>query len=157
MSWQSELDELRAREMLARQMGGADKVERQHSGGRLTVRERIDALVDAGTFHEVGAIAGRASYDAAGNLTALVPANCIFGRAQIDGRPVVVAAEDFTVKAGTISAAANAKRHRAAELTVLDRVPLVMLLEGAGFRADARGHAGTRTPWAAATVEACRV
>ena len=84
MSWQSELDELRAREMLARQMGGADKVERQHSGGRLTVRERIDALVDAGTFHEVGAIAGRASYDAAGNLTALVPANCIFGRAQID-------------------------------------------------------------------------
>ena len=45
----------------------------------------------------------------------------------------MVAAEDFTVKAGTISQAANSKRYRAAELAVADRVPLVMLLEGAGF------------------------
>ena len=46
MTWQPELDELRAREAYAQQMGGADKVKRQHDGGRLTVRERIDALLD---------------------------------------------------------------------------------------------------------------
>ena len=50
-----------------------------------------------------------------------------------------------SVKAGTISAAANAKRYRVAEIALADRVPLVMMLEGAGFRADGRGH-GTRTP-----------
>ena len=63
MTWQSELDELRAREALARQMGGADKVKRQHDGGRLTVRERIDGVLDAGSFHEVGAITGKAIYE----------------------------------------------------------------------------------------------
>jgi acetyl-CoA carboxylase carboxyltransferase component len=73
MSWQEELDELRARELMAREMGGADKVRRQHEGGRLTVRERIEALIDAGSFHEIGAIAGKAEYDADGRLTRLTP------------------------------------------------------------------------------------
>src|SRR6185436_1636210 len=57
----------------------------------------------------------------------------------------MVAAEDFTVKAGTISQSANAKRHRVAEIAVADRVPLIMILEGAGYRADGRGHARTPT------------
>ena len=56
MSWQPELDELRTREAQAREMGGADKVKRQHDGGRLTVRERIDGLLDPDSFHEVGAV-----------------------------------------------------------------------------------------------------
>ena len=59
MAWQPELDELRERERLARELGGADKVKRQHDAGKLTVRERIDGLVDRGSFHEVGAIAGK--------------------------------------------------------------------------------------------------
>ena len=63
MTWRAELDELRLRERLAHEMGGADKVKRQHDGGRLTVRERIDRLVDAESFHEIGAIAGSANYD----------------------------------------------------------------------------------------------
>ena len=59
MNWQRELDELRRRERMAQAMGGPDKVKRQHDGGRLTVRERIAKLIDPGSFHEVGAIAGR--------------------------------------------------------------------------------------------------
>ena len=51
MNWQPELDELRAREAMARRMGGADKVRRQHDGGRLTIRERIDALVAIRDLH----------------------------------------------------------------------------------------------------------
>ena len=132
MSWQSELEELRAREKLAREMGGADKVLRQHQGGRLTVRERIDALVDAGTFHEVGAIAGRASYDAQGNLTGLVPANCIFGRAQIDGRPVVVCGDDFTVRGGSADATIKEKTVMAEQMANEFRLPIVRIIEGSG-------------------------
>ena len=60
MGWQPELEELRERERLAAELGGVDKIERQHQGGRLTVRERIDGLADPGSFHEVGAIAGHA-------------------------------------------------------------------------------------------------
>ena len=67
------------------------------------------------------------------------------GSGRIEGRPVMVAAEDFTVKAGTISSAANAKRHRVAEIAASDRVPLIMMLEGAGYRADGRSPGG-RTP-----------
>ena len=72
--------------ILHARLGGADKVKRQHDAGKLTIRERIDGLVDRGSFHEVGAIAGRAEYDAHGNLVELVPSNCVMGRARIDGR-----------------------------------------------------------------------
>ena len=85
MTWEPELDELRLRESHARRMGGAGKVARQHAGGRLTVRERIARLADPGSFRETGAIAGKARYDAEGNLIELVPSNSVFGRAEIDG------------------------------------------------------------------------
>ena len=61
MTWTPELDELARRSAMALQMGGADKVQRQHDGGRLTVRERITQLLDAGSFHEVGALSGIAA------------------------------------------------------------------------------------------------
>jgi acetyl-CoA carboxylase carboxyltransferase component len=57
MSWESELEELRRRQQLAHQLGGAERVKRHKDGGKLTVRERIDALLDAGSFREVGSIA----------------------------------------------------------------------------------------------------
>jgi acetyl-CoA carboxylase carboxyltransferase component len=132
MSWESELEELRRREALARQMGGADKVKRQHDGGRLTVRERIDALVDAGSFHEVGALSGHASYDASGNLTGLVPANCVFGRALIDGRPVVVCGDDFTVRGGSADATIKEKTVMAEQMAHEFRLPIVRIIEGSG-------------------------
>ena len=61
MNWKPELDELARREAFAREMGGVDKVKRQHDQGRLTVRERIDGLIDKNSFHEIGAISGTAS------------------------------------------------------------------------------------------------
>src|SRR5688572_13311541 len=56
MTWEPELEELRRREELARSMGGEERVARQHASGRLTVRERIERLVDTGSFHETGAL-----------------------------------------------------------------------------------------------------
>jgi acetyl-CoA carboxylase carboxyltransferase component len=132
MSWQQELDELRARERMAREMGGPDKVRRQHEGGRLTVRERIDALVDRGSFHEVGAIAGKAEYDAEGRLRQLTPANCVIGRAVIDGRPVVVAGDDFTVRGGSADATIPMKPILAEQMANELRLPIVRIIEGSG-------------------------
>ena len=60
MNWQSEMDELRRREEFAEELGGTERVKRQHDGGRLTIRERIARLVDPETFHELGKIAGSA-------------------------------------------------------------------------------------------------
>src|ERR687895_71784 len=61
MSWEPELEELRRREELAKRMGGEERVQRQHASGRLTVRERVARLFDHGSFHETGALAGRAA------------------------------------------------------------------------------------------------
>ena len=82
-------------------MGGVEKVKRQRDQGRLTVRERIDKLVDADSFHELGAISGIGEYDERGELRHLTPANCVFGRAKVDGRTVVVVGDDFTVRGRT--------------------------------------------------------
>src|SRR3546814_12141955 len=58
VTWHPELEELRERQKLARRMGGADKVKRQHDGGRLTVRERIDGMLDPDSFFEIGSVTG---------------------------------------------------------------------------------------------------
>ena len=110
VGWEPELAELRARVALAKELGGADRVERQHKGGRLTVRERIDRMLDAGSFHEIGAIAGKASYDAASKeIIGFTPANCVFGRGTVDGRPVVIAGDDFTLRGGSADASIKGK------------------------------------------------
>src|SRR5260370_883824 len=109
MNWKPELDDLARREAFAREMGGVDKVKRQHDQGRLTVRERIDKLVDQNSFHEIGAISGVAEYDENSELTHLTPANCVFGRGKIDGRPVVVVGDDFTVRGGSAAASLSTK------------------------------------------------
>ena len=110
MNWKPELDDLARREAFAREMGGVDKVKRQRDQGRLTVRERIDKLVDAKSFHEIGAISGSAEYNESGELTNLTPANCVFGRGKIDGRPVVVVGDDFTVRGGSADASIRLTR-----------------------------------------------
>src|SRR5437879_5352392 len=109
MSWHSKVEDLRRRQALTSKMGGEEKVERQHTAGKLTVRERIDALADPGSFREIGSISGKASYAADGTLAELSPANFIFGRARVDGRPVVVAGDDFTLRGGAADAGVRGK------------------------------------------------
>lgn len=113
-------------------MGGADKVKRQHDQGRLTVRERIDKLIDPGSFHEVGAVSGVGEYDASGELTHLTPANCVFGRGKVEGRPVVVVGDDFTVRGGSADASISAKPLMAEEMAHDFRLPIIRVIEGSG-------------------------
>jgi len=132
MSWQPEIDALREREALAKRMGGADKVKRQHDHGKLTVRERIDQLLDPGSFHEIGAIAGKAQYDEHGTLTDFSPANFVVGRGTIDQRPVVVGGDDFTVRGGAADAAIWQKQVIGEQFAHEMRIPLVRLVDGTG-------------------------
>jgi acetyl-CoA carboxylase carboxyltransferase component len=134
MGWEPELEELRRREALAREMGGAERVARQHASGRRTVRERIDALFDPGTFRETGALAGVASYGGAdgGELEAFLPANMVLGQGEIDGRPAIVQGDDFTVRGGAADAAIWQKMVHAERMAHDLRLPLVRLVDGTG-------------------------
>src|SRR5829696_3548273 len=105
MTWEPELEELRRREQLARRMGGEERVARQHASGRLTVRERVERLLDEGSFHETGALAGRSAYGTGGELVDFLPANTVIGQGRVDGRRAVVQADDFTVRGGAADAA----------------------------------------------------
>src|SRR5436190_5787541 len=134
--WAPTLDDLSARRRAARAMGGEERLAKHRASGKLDARARLDYFLDAGSFHELGTLVGGEE----------APADAVvIGSGRVDNRPVLVAAEDFTVKAGTISQPANSKRYRVAELAVLDRVPLVMMLDGAGFRADGRSHGRSPT------------
>ena len=109
MSRDDELNELRHRTELAQRMGGPEKIQRHRDNGRLPVRERIDALVDGGSFVEVGALAGSGRYDQHGSLVDFTPSNLVFGRAAIERRPVVVVGDDFTVRGGASDGAVGDK------------------------------------------------
>ncbi|HZU15989.1 MAG TPA: carboxyl transferase domain-containing protein [Candidatus Dormibacteraeota bacterium] len=129
--WRPEVEELKRREELARRMGGPDKIERQHAGGKLTVRERIDALLDPGSFHEIGALAGRATYEGT-TLADFMPANFVMGRGRIEGRPVVVGGDDFTVRGGAADASIFQKQVMAEQMANQLRIPIVRLIDGTG-------------------------
>jgi len=132
MSWQAEIEELERRSALGQAMGGPEKIKRQHDAGKLTVRERIAGLVDAGSFYEIGALAGKAQYDEAGNLAAFTPANFVLGRAALDGRRVVIAGDDFTVRGGANDGAIREKLYTSEKMAGALRLPLIRLVDGTG-------------------------
>jgi acetyl-CoA carboxylase carboxyltransferase component len=132
MSWKPEIDELREREKLGRAMGGPDKITRQHDGGKLTVRERVEGLLDPGSFHEIGTLAGKGEYDAQGALAKFTPANLVIGRGLIDGRRVVVAGDDFTVRGGANDGAIKEKLVMSEMMAHELRLPIVRLVDGTG-------------------------
>ncbi len=132
MSWEREVEELRRRREAAAELGGADAIAKHHARGRLTVRERVDALVDKGSFREQGRIAGSSETDDEGRLVAFQPTNAVIGTARLDGRPVVVCGDDFTLRGGAYSPAGMAKAEYADRLSARLRVPNVRLLEAGG-------------------------
>lgn len=132
MSWKPETDEIARRREAAKAMGGPESIARQHERGRLTIRERLEALVDADSLEEQGPIAGEAERDADGRVTSFHPANYLLGLATIDGRPIIVGGEDFTQRGGSPSPAGLRRSVYAETLAIELRVPLVRFLEGGG-------------------------
>ncbi|HYQ36684.1 MAG TPA: carboxyl transferase domain-containing protein [Mycobacterium sp.] len=132
--WGETLDDLERRRQHALGMGGPERLDKHRDKGKLDARARIERLLDPGTFRELGTLVG-------GEIAA---DGLVVGSGSINGSPVMLGAEDFTTMAGSIGPGGNSKRYRIAELALRDKIPLVMLLEGAGFRPTG-GHYG-RSP-----------
>jgi acetyl-CoA carboxylase carboxyltransferase component len=135
MVWQPEIEEIERRRQMAFEMGGEDRIARQHSDGKLTIRERIDGLLDSGTFFEIGELAGYGEYDEDRKLVGFTPLPYVTGIGKVDGRLVAIGGEDFTIRGGT---AAGAPRRRGkggkwADSFALEyEVPLIYFADGAG-------------------------
>ena len=131
MVWQPEIDELQRRRVFAEQMGGEAGVAAQRQRGKLTVRERIDLLCDAGSFQEIGQLAGAATYE--GNkLKHVRPSNMVIGLAELNGRKAVLTAGDFTVRGGASDAAIGNKGGYSQKMALEWRLPYVRLLDATG-------------------------
>lgn len=138
--------ELSFRRAESLKMGGREAIERQHRNGRLTVRERIAKLTDERSFREIGTLAGTGTYDAQNRLQSVTPAPYVAGLARIDGRPVALGGEDFTVRGGTTFGSTRRKGGQGGfveDLAHHYRIPLVNLIDGAGGSVTSikrRGH-----------------
>jgi methylmalonyl-CoA decarboxylase subunit alpha len=126
-AWAPLQAELSRRRERMEAMGGPDRVQKyMHARGKLDARARLEALFDPGTFREIGKLVG--------NLSGVPAEGFICGSGKIAGRAVLAGAEDFTVLGGSIGSGGTAKRFRIAELAAQEKIPLVMILEGAGHR-----------------------
>jgi acetyl-CoA carboxylase carboxyltransferase component len=128
------VDDLHERREKAKLGGGEEKIAQQHERGKLTARERIDLLVDAGTFVELG-IHGRPHFSQRAMDGKEAPADgVITGWGDVDGRTCAIAAYDFTVMAGSMGMTGELKVGRLREMALQKRMPLIWLLDSAGAR-----------------------
>ena len=145
MGWEPQAEEIRRRHEWAERLGGPEAVARHHAQNRLTVRERVAALADPGSFREVGKLTGRGEYVDC-KLTKVVPAPYVMGLANIGGRPVAIGGEDFTVRGGSSWGGDRRKGGQGGfveDLAWEYRIPLINLIDGAGgtvTSAKRRGH-----------------
>lgn len=146
--WSAEVAELARRHRWAEQLGGQQSVARHRDAGRKTIRERIQRLVDPGSFQEVGKLAGHTLDERSeGDGRGVLPAPYVMGLAAIDGRDVAIGGEDFTVRGGVSWAGDRRKGGQGGfveDLAGEYRIPLINLIDGAGGSVTGtrnRGHA----------------
>ncbi|MDQ6816781.1 MAG: acyl-CoA carboxylase subunit beta [Actinomycetota bacterium] len=127
-------EDLRERREKIKLGGGPEKVAAQHEQGKLTARERLQLLIDEGTFVELG-IHGRPHFSQRAMEGREAPADgVVTGYGKVDGRLVAVAAYDFTVMAGSMGMTGELKVTRLRELVLTQRMPMIWLLDSAGAR-----------------------
>ena len=127
------LNELEAKNQTAFAAGGEPRIERQHKAGKLTERERIDALVDPASFIETGRFATHHSSELRADQ-AVLGDGVITGHARIDGRAVCVFAQDFTVFGGALGATHASKIVKLMDLALKIGVPVLGLNDSGGAR-----------------------
>ncbi len=123
------VSQVRNEEEKIREGGGSKAIENQHGKGRLTARERINLLVDAGTFFELGSFAAYGMYEEWGGAPA---AGVVTGLGRIHTRLVMIIANDATVKAGAFFPMTSKKVIRAQNMAIENRIPTVYLVDSAG-------------------------
>ena len=130
--WKAELEELQTRREMVLRMGGAEAVEKFCARGRMHARQRIETLLDSGTFREFGRVAGKGHYDKEGHFQSLDPTNSIIGTGRVEGRKVAVQADDYTIRAGSSESAIADKWIYIERLAHQLRMPLIRLVDTAG-------------------------
>ena len=145
MPWEKALKDIDYVKDLAKELGGPERVARQHSGGRYTVRERIDLMLDPGSFVEAGPIVGGAEFDEDGNLREFTPGAYVMGLGEINGRPVAIGGDDFTISGGSPHNVSKGSRQFTMPLSIQYGIPYIQLVEGVGHSTksdEAAGHMG---------------
>jgi propionyl-CoA carboxylase beta chain len=128
------LEELRRRTEAAREGGGEARVEKQHAAGKLTARERIETLLDPGSFEETDALVVHRSVDFGMESQKFPGDGVVTGHGRIDGRPVFVFAQDFTVFGGSLSETFAAKICKVMDLAMKAGCPVIGLNDSGGAR-----------------------
>jgi propionyl-CoA carboxylase beta chain len=128
------LEELESRDRQAQEGGGAARIEKQHAQGKLTARERIELLLDEGSFHEFDRFVTHRCR-VFGMEKRTVPGDgVVSGQGTIDGRPVFLFAQDFTVFGGTVSETNAAKICKVMDRAVEEGCPVIGLNDSGGAR-----------------------
>ena len=144
-SWEKAIEDIHYVRSLARELGGPERVKRQHDGGRYTVRERIEKMVDPGSFMEAGPMVGAAEFDPDGNIRGFTPGAYVMGLAELDGRPVAIGGDDFTISGGSPHNVHKGARQFTQPLAIQYGIPYIQLVEGVGHSSksdEAAGHMG---------------
>src|SRR5512134_1266647 len=126
------LDKLEARRARAREGGGAARVEAQHKRGKLTARERIDLLLDKGSFEEFDAFVQHRATDFGMDKTKVPGDGVVTGWGTVNGRQVFVFAKDFTVFGGSLSETHAQKIMKIQDMALKTRAPIVGLYDAGG-------------------------
>ena len=143
--WDKAIEDIKYVRSLAKELGGPERVKRQHDGGRYTVRERIEKMVDPGSFLEAGPMVGAAEFDEDGNVIEFTPGAYVMGLAEIDGRPVAIGGDDFTISGGSPHNVRKGARNFTQPLAIQYGIPYIQLVEGVGHSSksdEASGHMG---------------
>jgi propionyl-CoA carboxylase beta subunit len=114
--------------------GGATRIEQQHSRGKLTARERLELLLDEGSFHELDALVTHRATDFGLEAEHYLGDGVVTGHGQIDGRPVFVYSQDFTVFGGSLSEAHAEKIVKVMDLAMENGAPIIGLSDSGGAR-----------------------
>jgi acetyl-CoA carboxylase carboxyltransferase component len=134
MSFQGKLDELHRMKEQGQLGGGQSRIDAQHKRGKLTARERIAILLDEGTFEELDAlVTHRTTYFGLADQKYLGD-SVVTGYGKVDGRPVYIFSQDFTVFGGSLSEVAGEKITKVQELALKNGAPIIGLNDGGGAR-----------------------
>jgi len=142
LEWEVAIEEMHRRREVVRQMGGKERVDRHHSQGKLTIRERIEKLVDKDTFFEGGTLMGKGKYDENGDMVDFTPAAFVTGLAEIDSRLVTVGGEDFTIHGGSPAGIHKDATFFMQPMSLQYGIPCVQLCDGAGASAQSYEERG---------------
>jgi len=148
LPWEQAIEDIAYIRGLAEEMGGPERIDRQHSGGRYTIRERIEKFVDPGSFFEAGPLVGAAEYDDDGNLREFNPGGYVMGLGEIDGRPIAIGGNDFTMSGGSPHNVRKGAADFAMPVASEYGIPYIQLMEGVGHSArsdEASQHMGLST------------